>query len=483
MKLSEILVSINYECVNFKNINICGLSHNSKNIEKNYLFFAVCDGENDGREYIGEAIKNGAKAVVYMCDDRLKSIDQYLVKGVVFVKVCDVRMAMSIMAKNFYGRVDEKMKLVGVTGSNGKTTTASIIYEVLKKSNKKVGLIGTNGVQFGDIVLPSNMTTPDPIDLHYFLSQMYAFGVEYVVMEVSAHAIFYQKIAGLKFDVGVFTNISNEHLDFFKTMENYAHVKASFFVSSYVKECVVNIDDDLGMKIAYSTDVPCVSFGLTRPANIFAVDIKMTFDYMSFIVNAFDDIYSIKTHLIGDYNVYNIMASIGACRLLGIDDKTIKNTINSIKNIEGRWMTYDFGANKKIIVDFAHTPDGFEKVLSLVKNLRKGKLTTLFGCVGYSDSVKRKMMGQVASKYSDRIVLSSDNPCDASFDSIVSDIKQGITCECIEIEDREKAIKFAFDNMVDNETLIILGKGAEKYQKVKGAYIKYSDIDVVNKLK
>ena len=480
MKLSEILENVDYDCDNFKDINISGLSHDSKNIEKNYLFFAVCDGQRDGRKYIGEAIKNGAKAIVYMCDEE---IDTYYVKNIVFIKVCDVRMAMSVMSKNFYYRVDEKMKLVGVTGSNGKTTTSTIIYEILKSAGKKVGLIGTNGVFFGDIVLPSNMTTPDPIDLHYFLSQMYAFGVEYVVIEVSAHAIFYNKIAGLKFDVGVFTNISNEHLDFFKSMENYANVKKSFFFSSYVKECVVNIDDDLGMKIAYSTDVPCVSFGLTRPANVFAVDIKLSFDNMSFIVNAFDDIYGIKTSLIGDYNVYNIMASIGACRLLGVDDKTINNTINSIGGIEGRWMTFGFDSNKKIIVDFAHTPDGFEKVLALVRSLRKGKITTLFGCVGYSDSEKRIQMGQIASKFSDRIILSSDNPCNSSFDSIISDIKQGITCECVEIEDREKAIRFAFDNMIDNETLVILGKGAEKYQKVNGKYIKYSDIDVVNNLK
>lgn len=477
MKLSTLLNDIQYVSNNFVDVEIFDLTHNSKSVKTGSLFFALCDGNLDGKEYVLEAINCGAVAVVYS-----GKLEFDCPQNVVLLNVADVRFAMSIMARNFYSRADEKLKLIGVVGSNGKTTTSTIIYDVLRFAGKSVGLIGTNGVQFCNHVFDLGMTTPDPIELHSYLSKMLASGVEYVIMEVSAHAIYYQKIAGMKFDIGIFTNISNEHLDFFGDMENYAHVKKSFFSVDYVKECVVNIDDDLGMKIAYDSDVPCVSYGLTRPANIFAIDIVTNFDFMTFVVNAFDDILRIKTHLIGDYNVYNIMASIGACRLLGLDDETIMQNIKRIESVPGRWQVFDCKKDNKIVVDFAHTPDGFEKVLSLVKSLRSGKITTIFGCVGYSDSEKRTKMGEIASKYSDKIVITTDNICNANFEDVTNDIIKNITCEYKIIEDRKQAIIDSYVDMIDGEILVVLGKGNENYQKIGDKKISYSDIDVVQKL-
>lgn len=476
MKLSKLLNGFKYDTKNFVDVDVLGLAHNSKSVKHDFVFFALSDGSNDGRKYIPEAIQNGAKVVICVKENDI------LIDDVVYIFVSDVRLVMSKFAKYFYGRADEKLKLIGVVGSNGKTTTSTIIYDILRLSNKSVGLIGTNGVQFCGNFIDLGMTTPDPIELHLYLSKMLSCGVEYVVMEVSAHAIYYQKIAGIKFDVGVFTNISNEHLDFFGDMQSYARVKKKFFSANYVKECVVNIDDDLGMEIAYDTDIPCASFGLTRPANIFAVDISTNFDYMTFIVNAFDDILRIKSHLIGDYNVYNIMASIGVCRLIGINDDEIVRNIKEIKNIDGRWQTYSFGDNNKIVIDFAHTPDGFEKVLRLVKSLRNGKITTIFGCVGYSDVKKRTEMGEVASNYSDNIIVTTDNICNADFEDVVNDIIKNITCNFEVIEDRKNAISLAFSQIKSGETVVILGKGNERYQKIGNNKVPYSDIEVVEKL-
>ncbi len=477
MRLSTLLNGIQYVSNNYVDVEISDLTHNSKSVKTGSLFFALCDGKLDGREFVPEAVSCGAVAVVYS-----GKLDFDCLQNVVLINVADVRFAMSLMARNFYRRADEKLKLIGIVGSNGKTTTSTIIYDVLRFAGKSVGFIGTNGVQFCNHVIASGMTTPDPIELHSYLSQMLTSGVEYVIMEVSAHAIYYQKIAGMKFDIGVFTNISNEHLDFFGDMGKYSRTKKSFFSVDFVKECVVNIDDDLGMEIAYDSDVPCVSYGLTRPANIFAIDIVTNFDYTNFVVNAFDDILRIKTYLIGDYNVYNIMASIGACRLLGLDDETIMQNIKKVESISGRWQVFDCKKDNKIVVDFAHTPDGFEKVLSLVKSLRSGKITTIFGCVGYSDSEKRTRMGEIASKYSDKIVITTDNICNAKFEDVTSDIIKNITCDYKIIEDREKAIIDSYKNMIDGETLVVLGKGNENYQKIGDKKISYSDIEEVQKL-
>lgn len=479
MKLSLLLNGIKYVSQNFVDVDVVGLTHNSKTVAKDFLFFAISDGVCDGREFVPEAVANGARVVV--CASGSDFDKNHLGNDVVVVEVGDVRFAMSILARNFYGKPDEQLCLIGVVGSNGKTTTSTIIYEILQFANKSAGIIGTNGVKFGGHLFDSGMTTPDPIELFSYLAQMVVEKIEYVVMEVSAHSIYYQKIAEIKFDVGVFTNISNEHLDFFGDMENYAHVKKSFFSPNYVKECVINIDDDLGMQIAYDADIPCVSFGLTRPANIFALDTVINFDYMSFVVNAFDDILRIKSRLVGDYNVYNIMASIGVCRLVGLDDESIVGGISNIQNVEGRWQTYDIGNDNKVVVDYAHTPDGFDKVLSLVKSLRTGKITTIFGCVGYSDSEKRTQMGEVSSRYSDKVIITTDNICDAKFEDIVCDIAKNIECEYQIIENREQAISNTLNSLTKGETVVILGKGNEKYQKIGKEKIPYSDIDVVKK--
>ncbi len=477
MKLSKIIKGIkSKEIVNFVDLDIDCLTHYSKDCIANSIFFCI-DGENEsGQNYIEEACKLGAKVVV--TSDKIKTckITQIIVK--------DVRKSMSMMAGNFYNNCHKKLQKIAVVGTNGKTTTSTIIASILQHSDKKIGIIGTNGVFINGEYLPNNFTTPDPIELHYIFSQMVAFGVEMVVMEVSAHAIYYDKIYGLKFRCGVFTNLSNEHLDFFKTMENYARVKMSFFDKNKVLEAVVNVDDNIGVEIAKNSNLPTVSYGIYNPANVFAVKIRIDINGSKFVANINDEIIEVETGLVGEYNVYNVLASIACVKLLGIKNDAIIEALKNIKQVDGRFLKYSRSLNRKIIIDFAHTPDGFEKVLSLIKKLRKGKIITLFGCVGYSDKVKRREMGMVAGRYSDEIILTSDNLGYEDFETMCHDIEVGVEHNKViaRLEDREEAVKLAYENMKANDTLVLLGKGNETKQVIKGENIQYSDVKVVDKL-
>ena len=458
---------------NYMDYEIDCLSHNSKEIFSNAVFFCIEGNNTNGYKYISEAIKNGAKVIVSSC-----SVECGRVCNIV---VDNVRRSMSVMAKQFYHKSDEKLQKIAIVGTNGKTTTSHIIANILYNSGKKVGVIGTNGVYIMGERLPSSMTTPDPIELHYIFLQMVSFGVEIVVMEVSAHAIYYDKIYGINFDIGVFTNITNEHLDFFCDMDNYFKVKKSIFNKKYMKEVSINIDDEYGVNIIKNIDIPAVSYGIYNPCNIFACKAKMSISGSRFLVNANDDILNINTSLVGEYNIYNILASISVAKLLGISNSVVEKSINNIPQIDGRFMRYDLSENKKIIIDFAHTPDGFYKVLSLIKKLRKGSITVVFGCVGYSDKNKRSMMGIIASTYANKIVVTTDNIGKSNFEEIYNDIVMDINENCLVecIADRQNAIKFAYENMVKNETLVILGKGTEDKQVIGNKNISYCDVDVV----
>jgi len=476
MELSKILDGVKCKNIkNFKNVEIECITQSSKDVIANSLFFCLSGANFDGKSFAKDVIQKGA--IVLVSEENVN-------ENCINVVVEDVRLAMSIMAKNYYEKSDEKLKKVAVVGTNGKTSTCFILQSILKEGGYKVGVIGTNGVYINGQYLPSSLTTPDPIELHYIFHQMLMFGVDIVVMEVSAHAIYYKKLFDVYFDVGIFTNLTNEHLDFFRDMENYSAVKKSFFTKKIMRECVVNVDDKYGVDIAKNSGVPCVSYGINNPSNIFAVGIKITINGTKFYVNVNDEILNISTNLVGEYNVYNILSAIGAAKLLGIANDNIIRGVKKLKNINGRFMVYQLPENKKIVVDFAHTPDGFEKVLSLIKKLRKGKIISVFGCVGYSDAAKRKVMGQVAVRYCDEIIITTDNIGLSDFKTINQDIKEGIANDAIvtEIFDRDKAIEYAFKNLQKNETLVILGKGCEDKQVIGDKKLDYCDIQVVENL-
>lgn len=474
MKLSSLLKGVDViQKVNYANVNIASLAIKDKDCEKGSLFFAVSGHTFDGVMFANNSVQKGAKCIVTSCV--IDGIDA------VQIVVSDVRVAMSVIASNFYDNAHKYLDIIAVVGTNGKTTTSSILYNLLKDSGKKVGLIGTLGVKINDINLPNDMTTPDPIELHYLFHQMLSFGVEVVVMEVSAHAIALQKMHGIKCKYGIFTNISKEHLDFFGNLKNYADIKLGYFNSQNMEMAIVNVDDEYGKQLVLDKCLPLVTYGLSNPADTFAIDIKMSIKSCSFIVNTFDEVFKVCSCFVGDYNVYNLMAVITTAKLFGIKSHQIVTSLKRMKCIEGRLEVFNFAKGNKVIVDFAHTSEGFNKVLALVKTLRPhGKIITLFGCVGYSDKQKREDMGRIASKYSDKVILTQDNPDFVRFEDICADIK--ITCDCIKIPDRVSAVKHGIEMLNENDTLVCLGKGGEKKQKINGVNFAYNELEVVKNL-
>lgn len=476
MKLSRLIENISAIKENYvNNLNIKSLSHNSKQCEKGGLFFCLTGDNFDGHQYVKEAEQNGAVAII--CE---RKVDSKLTQ----IIVNDSRIAMAEIAKRFNNNVADKLKIISVVGTNGKTTVCAILAQIMRACGKKVGVVGTNGVFFdNELKIPCSLTTPDPIELHYIFNQLYMFNIEYVIIEASAHAIALHKLHGIKNELGIFTNISHEHLDYFKTMEEYALVKSNYFNKDNMDVCVINIDDKYGKELCSNTNSKCFSYGIANPANTFAIDIETSMKGTKFVVNTFDNIINIKSVFVGDFNVYNTLAAITAAKLLGCSNDIIKDAIKAMSAVEGRFNIFEYKNNIKVIVDFAHTSDGCEKTLEIIKRLRKGKIITVFGCVDYSDKEKRKNMGEVVDKYSDEIILTADNPNYLSVDEIAQDIKKGIKkCKTTVISNRKQAIEFAFKNLKTNDTLVLLGKGAEIYQKVKGRNEKHSDILVVKSL-
>ncbi len=476
MKLKKVIEDLEIvKMYNFKNYKISSITHNSNDVEKASIFIALRGNNFNGNDYISEAIKRGASCII--TDD--ENIEE---AGSCLIVVKDARRAMSIIAKNFYNRCIDSIKVVGVVGTSGKTTTTIMLSQLLANSGKKIGIIGTNGIFIDNIRIDNKFTTPDPIDLHYIFYQMSCLGVDIVIMEISAQAIYYEKVYGITLDIGVFTNISREHLDFFGSIENYAKCKMNYFSKKHMKECVINVDDFYGRELAFKVDIPCVSYGTCEPANSFAIDIRYGFDSTQFVANILDDVFIVNSPFVGQYNVSNLIASITVAKMLGMSKSDIEKAIKNLKPIDGRYNIYNKGG-RKIVIDFAHTPASINSLLSHISNTSRYKIVSLFGCVGYSDRDKRIEMAKAVSKYSDRSIVTSDNPGFVSFEDICTDIIEGLgdikyTC----IEDREKAIEYGYKNLKNDEILVLIGKGAENFQTIGGERVQYSDRECVLKL-
>lgn len=477
MKLKKILENINIiKLIGNKNLEITNLACNHNEVQKGAIYFCLVGSTVDGHIFANDAIKNGAVCLV---------VEKEVVteQNVTQIIVKNSRETMSLMAKNFYDKCCDKLKIITVVGTNGKTTTAYVISQILNKEGIKNATIGTNGTIVSEnIKFNSKLTTPDPIELHYLFKQLHSLKVEVVILEASAHAIYLNKLAGITSEIAIFTNLSNEHLDYFKTLQNYEYVKMSHFKSESVKSAIINVDDATGFKILNSDEVQVFSYGLKNPSSTFAINISLSIKGMRFVVNAMDNLLEVKTKLVGLYNVYNILASINAALLLGCSLENIINALKDMPAVPGRFNVYNLDCNNKVVIDYAHTPDGFENVLSLVKSLRKGKIITVFGCVGYSDRNKRKEMGEIAAKFSDSIILTTDNPNYVSYEEINADIKLGFknfTNYC-EIFDRQLAIYDGVCKLIKNDTLLILGKGVEVTNKINGKDIPCNDLDSLN---
>lgn len=473
MKLIDLLKNVDYKkIIGKKDIDIKEITIDSNKVVAKSLFICINGNSFDGHDYVKQAERYGAIAVI--CEKEVNStLTQIIVEN--------SRLIMGKIAANFYGNVDEKMKLIAVIGTNGKTTTSHLIKEIMEKSNMKCGLIGTLGTFYQDTFLEQSLTTPDPIELHRTLFEMYKAGVKNVVMEVSAHAIYLDKVKDLKFYCAVFTNFSQDHLDFFKTIENYKNAKLKFFKENQCKYVVSNSDDKLGSEID-KLFANTISYGLENPADVFAINVDCKDNKTSFYVNIFDYVGQVNLNMVGFFNVYNALACSCVCYLLGIKaEKTVKY-LSEFKGVKGR-LERVYQGEYSIYVDYAHTPDGLNKVLMSLKPFVVNRLICVFGCGGNRDQSKRQIMGEVSTNLADFTIITSDNPRYEDPMDIIVQIEKGAIKtgkKYIVIEDREQAVQYAIDFAKKGDIVLIAGKGSEQYQEVLGIKKIYNDVDTVN---
>lgn len=445
---------------------IGGVKIDADQVRPGDLYICLKGTKFDGCDFAQKAIQNGA---VYIVANRDLGIKNQII-------VEDERAAFALICKNFYQKACEKLKIIGITGTNGKTSVCHITAQIFKKLGKKVGVIGTLGAFYDDKCVDVGLTTPDPNVLHKIFFDMAESGVEYVFMEVSAHALALKKLEGIKFQTAVLTNITQDHLDFFKTMDNYAKCKLSFIDKKYCRYALVCSDDEYACKLIDNpaVQVPVLSFGFANPSDCFAVYPQMSIDGSSFYANCLDQIAIIRTALVGKFNITNLLASIGICALEKIPLEEVAKVSKEIKPIEGRFNVIK-GKNFNVVIDYAHTPDGLENLLKTVRAVSHGKIITVFGCGGNRDKGKRKIMGDIASRYSNFVIVTSDNPRFEEPLQIIQDIEKGMKGNYQVCPDRAQAISLGIDCCKKGDTLVIAGKGAESYQEIKGQKIPFSD--------
>ena len=474
MKLKKILNNIEFKLESGNlNIEIKDIKYDSREINKDNLFIAITGFESDGHQYISQAIENGALAVIIE-----KDIPEYQ-SDITYIKVENSRKTMAEIAKNFFDYPLQDIKLIGITGTNGKTTTSYLLYNILKEHTAKSALFGTIKNIIGDNVLNSSRTTPESIDLYRYFAQMREEGINYGVMEVSSHALDLYRVHGMNFEAAIFTNISPEHLDYHKNLENYREVKSRLFSQLKSEQfAVINIDDQNGDYIKNKSRGKNYSYSLdSKSADLYTREFKLHQKGMEYrtggMINSIFEL-----NLGGIFNIYNSLAAILTAKLLGIEEETIKKALNKVKSVPGRFEMINAGQDFQIVVDYAHTPDGMKNVLETAAVMEKNRLIVLFGCGGDRDRSKRPAMAKLAEKYADYIIVSNDNPRNEDPDKIFTEIKKGFTKDFNNYEivfDRKKAIEKAIKIAKKDDLVMLLGRGHEKYQVLKDRKIELDD--------
>lgn len=448
----------------------------SRKVEIGDLFIAVRGTATDGHNYIAQAIKNGAVAV--LCEE----LPSELIPGITYGLVENTAHTLGIVAHNYYERPSEKIKLVGVTGTNGKTTVATLLYQLFEGLGYHTGLLSTVENKIGERIIPSTHTTPDPISLNQLLSDMLDEGCDYCFMEVSSHAIVQHRISGLKFTGGIFTNISHDHLDFHLTFDNYIKAKKGFFDElPSAAFALTNIDDKNGMVMLQNTKAYKKTYGLKKLADYNAKIIESHFGGMLLNINKEE----VWVKLVGDFNAHNLLAVYSTAMLLDQNNNKVLTVLSRLPGAEGRLETLISPDGKIAIVDYAHTPDALENVLSTIRQLRKGdsQIITVVGCGGDRDTSKRPVMASVAVELSDKVILTSDNPRTEDPMKILQAMEAGIAADkrrkSFTISDRREAIRAACHLAQPNDIILVAGKGHETYQDIMGVKYLFDDREVL----
>ena len=478
--LKEIIYKVSIEAVKGStDIAINKMDFDSRNIEANDVFVAIRGTISDGHDYIEKAINLGAVAIV--CD----TLPVNIVNGITYIQVKDTNNALAFMAANYFGNPSQNLKLVGITGTNGKTTIASLLYQLFKKAGFKVGLLSTVKIMVDEMEYKATHTTPDSITINHYLQQMVDTGVEYCFMEVSSHGIHQKRTEGLHFAGGVFTNLSHDHLDYHPTFAEYRDVKKSFFDNlPKTAFALSNIDEKNGQVMLQNTAAKKLTYALKSYADYKAQILENQLSGLLLKINGND----VWVKLIGTFNAYNLLAIYGTAVQLGMESLEVLRLLSDLESVSGRFQFIVSSSNITAIVDYAHTPDALENVLKTINDIRtkNEQLITVVGCGGNRDKAKRPIMASIATELSDKVILTSDNPRNEDPEVIINEMEQGIAPQnfkkSLSITDRKQAIKTACQLAQPNDIILIAGKGHETYQEIQGVRHDFDDMKTVTEL-
>ena len=478
MKLRQLAESIGANISSCPDTEIRELFMDSRQSVQDGLFFCISGSTFDGHRFAQQAVQKGACALVVEHPVEGISVPQ--------LEVENSRIAMALAAAEFYGHADREMKIIGLTGTKGKTTTSYLVKGILETFGFKCGLIGTIGSRIGEKLIKSGLTTPDPIDLHKTLRMMADEGADYVVMEVSAHAIALHRLEGMRFSTGCFTNLSQDHLDFFGTMDHYFECKKSFFRSAWLDNAAINADDERSKSILNDIDVPRMTFGIAQDADVSAHDIEISEDGVRFTMRVLQmDDYPVCLKLTGMFNVYNALAAAAVCLNQGLDPAQVAAALQTIKGVPGRAELLDTHTPYKVILDYSHSPDALDNILNTVRTFARGRVIVLFGCGGDRDHKKRPLMGEIAGRLADYSILTSDNPRTEDPFDILKAVESGIRKtkgKYTVIENRREAIRHALETAREGDIVVLAGKGHETYQEINGIRHPFDEKVVVQQL-
>ncbi|MAO07332.1 MAG: UDP-N-acetylmuramoyl-L-alanyl-D-glutamate--2,6-diaminopimelate ligase [Alteromonas sp.] len=478
--LKDILYRVNLEkVVGNTSVAISNIEFDSRNVGLNDVFVAIKGTVSDGHEYIKNAADQGAIAIV--CE----TLPETIINGITYVQVTDSQRALAYMAANFHENPSEAIKLVGVTGTNGKTTIATLLYQLFTKAGFEVGLLSTVKVMIGAKEYPATHTTPDSLTINNYLAKMVQAGVEYCFMEVSSHGIHQKRTEGLHFQGGIFTNLSHDHLDYHSSFKEYRDVKKSFFdqlpKSAFA---LTNVDDKNGSVMLQNTQARKLSYGLQNYADYKAQILENQFTGLLLKI----DSHELWVKLIGNFNAYNLLAIYATADLLGLETMETLQLMSTLESVNGRFQ-YTISKGKiTAIVDYAHTPDALKNILETINAIRTGNeaLITVVGCGGNRDAEKRPKMGQIAASLSTKVIFTSDNPRNEDPDAIIAQIEKGVPAEHFKkttsVTDRKQAIKTACLLASEGDIILIAGKGHETYQEIKGERKDFDDFKIVNEM-
>ena len=469
MKLSQLLTDVDVKIIyNENDVEITGIHYNSGKIQPGNLFIAVEGFVTDGHKYIPDAIEKGAAAI--LCSKYTEGVD------IPQIIVENVRMAEAQVCATYFDYPSRKFQLIGITGTNGKTTCTYLIKHILEKCGKKVGLIGTNQNMIGNKIIDTGRTTPDAFDLQELFSQMAQEGMDCVIMEVSSHALELCRVYSCEFACAGFTNLTQDHLDFHITMDNYAAAKEKLF--SMTKNAVINVDDKYGAPMADRAKCNVVSYGINSDCTLKAENTVLNENGVKFTAGGVDFTLPIP----GDFSIYNALCAIGITSSLGIDMNVIASALADADGVKGRAEVVKTDTDYTVMIDYAHTPDGIENILKTVRGFAKGRVVILFGCGGDRDNTKRPIMGDIAGKLADFCIVTSDNPRSENPMSIISMIEPAVKATgtpYVVIENRRDAIEYALENALKDDVIVLAGKGHETYQVLAEGTIHFDEREII----